>query len=272
MKLSTLGAAAVALAFALPACRSTKKINTAISKKDTAVAVIIHKNPDDSAAIRAGILQKVKANHINFTWFNAKVKVDYEGSSGQNKDATANIRIQKDSIIWISLTGLLGIEGFRVMVTKDSVKVMNKLDKEIQYRSVAYLQELTKLPFDFYTLQDLIVGNPIYFSNNIISFKQVENQLQVQSVDSLFKHLLTLDTTNNYILHSKLDDKDVNHNRTADITFGDYDNNNGKAFSKDRRITVTEKSKLDIHMDFKQYDFDQPQTFPFSIPKNYKVK
>jgi hypothetical protein len=256
----------------LTACRSTKKISTAIARKDTAVAVVIKNNPVDSAAIRAGILQKVQANRIDFTWFDAKIKVDYEGSSGNNKDATANIRMRKDSMIWISLTGLLGIEGFRVVVTKDSVKLMNKLDKEIQYRSIAYLQELTQLPFDFYTLQDLILGNPIYFSNNVTSFKQVENQMQVQSVGKLFKHLLTLDTTNNQILHSKLDDVEASRNRTADITFGDYDNGKGKVFSKDRQITVTEKSKLDIHMDFKQYDFEEPQTFPFNVPKNYKVK
>lgn len=261
----------IAIAF-FPACRSTKKITTAINKKDTAVAIIIPQNPVDSAALRANMIGKINANHIDFQWFSAKMKVDYEDNSGKNNDATANVRIRKDSVIWIQLTGLLGIEGFRVMVTKDSVKVMNKLKKEIQYRSIAYLQDLTQLPFDYNTLQDLLIGNPIYFSNNISSFKQNDNQLFIQSVGPLFKHLITLDTTTNYILHSKLDDADVNRNRTADITFGDYDNSKGKVFSKDRKLTVTEKSKLDIHMDFKQFDFDQPQTFPFSIPKNYKVK
>jgi len=37
--------------------------------------------------------------------------------------------MQKDSIIWVSLTGLLGIEGYRMIVNKDSVKLMNKLKK-----------------------------------------------------------------------------------------------------------------------------------------------
>jgi hypothetical protein len=254
------------------ACRGTKKINTAINKRDTAVAIIIPQNSVDSAALRASILSKINANHIDFQWFNAKMKVDYEDASGKNTDFTANMRIRRDSVIWIQLTGLLGIEGFRVMITKDSVKLMNKLEKEIQYRSIAYLQDITKLPFDFRTLQDLLVGNPIYFSNNISSFKQSENQLFVQSFGPLFKHLITLDTTNNNILHSKLDDADVARNRTADITFDDYEKKDGRAFSKDRQMTVIDKSKLDIHMDFKQFEFDQPQTFPFSVPKNYKVK
>ena len=266
-----LGVCLVSILF-FAACRGTKKITTAINKKDTAVAIIIPNNPVDSAAMRAAILAKVNANHIDFQWFNGKMKVDYEDNSGKNTDFTANMRIRKDSVIWMQLTGLLGIEGFRVMITRDSVKLMDKLKKEIQYRSIAYLQDITQLPFDFRTLQDLLVGNPIYFSSNISSFKQSDNQLLVQSFGPLFKHLITLDTTNNYILHSKLDDADVTRNRTADITFDDYENKAGRAFSKDRRLTVTEKSKLDIHMDFKQFDFDQPQTFPFNVPKNYKVK
>ncbi len=272
MKLFQIAATVIVTMMLFTACRSTKKISTAITKKDTATAVIIRTNPTDSAAIRAGILQKVQANHIDYTWFNAKMKVDYEGASGDGKDATANIRMKKDSVIWISLTGLLGIEGVRAIVTKDSVKVMNKLKKEIQYRSIAYLQELTQLPFDFYTLQDLLLGNPIYFSNNIVAFKQADNQMQILSVGKLFKQLLTIDTTTNHILHTKLDDVHEERNRTAEVTFGDYDNSKGKVFSKDRQITVTEKSKLDIHLDVKQYDFDQPQQFPFNIPKSYEVK
>ena len=72
--------------------------------------------------------------------------------------------------------------------------------------------------------------------------------------------------------HSKLDDIDPGKNRTADITFSNYDKVNNFNFSTARRISVAEKAKLDINLEFKQYNFDQPQTFPFNIPKNYKSK
>ncbi len=49
--------------------------------------------------------------------------------------------LQKDKIIWISINAtLLGIEAFRAVITPDSVKVLNKLDKVYQLRSVSYLQ------------------------------------------------------------------------------------------------------------------------------------
>jgi hypothetical protein len=70
--------------------------------------------------------------------------------------------------------------------------------------------------------------------------------------------------------HSKLDDLDINHNRTCDLTYDDYENKNGTNFSAKRRITVSEKSKLDIRLNFKSYDFNVPLNFRFSVPRDYK--
>jgi len=258
-------------------CRSTKKITTAMGKTDTIPTVIINNVPKvDSAALKMGILKKVQANKVECSWFAAtKIKADYDDNSGDNNNFNVSIRLRKDSVIWVSLTKkVLGIdfEGLRILATKDSVKILNKQDKEIKYRSIAYLQEITKLPFDFSTLQDLILGNPIFFTDNIVSYKYYEDKVQALSIGNLFKHLITVDTTNNNILHNKLDDVDITKNRTCDITFSNYENKNSRIFSTDRNITVTEKSKLDIHLNFKQYSFNEPQTFPFTIPKSYTVK
>ncbi len=266
---------ATIIAFA--SCRSTKKITTAIATKDTTAIVIIREEQKvDSAALKLAILKKIQSNRINCEWFSAtKIKADYDDNSGDNNNFNIGIRLRKDSVIWVSITKkVLGIdfEGLRILATKDSVKILNKQEKEIKYRSIAYLQEVTKLPFDFYTLQDLILGNPIFFANNIVSYKYYEDKLQALSIGDLFKHLINVDTTTNNILHSKLDDVDITRNRTCDITFSEYQNKNGILFSTDRNITVTEKSKLDIQLNFKQYTFNEPQTFPFTIPKGYTVK
>ena len=90
------------------------------------------------------------------------------------------------------------------------------------------------------------------------------------TIGKYFKHLLTLNKDDRLVVHSKLDDVDVNRNRTADITYGEYENNNGLPFSTFREITVSEKNKLDIHLNFKQYEFNKDLTITFNIPANYK--
>lgn len=254
-------------------CRSTKSIQTAMSKKDSVEIIVPDSSSrNDSIKFMQNVHQAVENNRIDFETFSAKVKVDFEGSDGKKNDFNAFIRLRKDSVLWVSVNALLGIEAFRVLITPDSVKVLNKLDKVAQLRSVSYLKEITKLPFTFKELQDLIVGNPIYFDNNIVSYKKDNDALSVVDMGQIFKHLLTLNPENMTVQHSKLDDIDPIRARTADITYGDYESRDGKQFSTFRKITVSEKSKLDIEMKFRQFDFNVPLNFPFGIPKNYKLQ
>jgi hypothetical protein len=103
-----------------------------------------------------------------------------------------------------------------------------------------------------------------------VSYQRNGNELLILMVGDVFKHLITLDNTDFHVLHSKLDDIDSNRNRTADITYDDYEDAGSFNFATKRRITVSEKSKLDIDLDFKSFNFNKPQDYPFNIPKNYK--
>jgi len=254
------------------ACRPTKKINTAISKKDTAQIVMVDARADTIKFIRE-IFNHLKSRRIDFKTFSAKIKVEYIDKDGKGPDLTVFTRIIKDSAIWLSINAtVFSYEAFRVLITRDSVKVLNKKDKQVQLRSVSYLQELTQLPFDFNTLQDLIVGNPVYIDSNIVYYRKNGSNISLLSSGEFFKNLITV-STNDYVLeHMKLDDVDINRNRTADITYGNYENKNGILFPTIRKITVAEKSKIDIDMDFKQYSFNETLSLPFPIPRNYARK
>ena len=255
----------------MASCRSTRKIQTAIAKKDsTQITVIAPVNSgEDSAAIINQTINKLNAGIVNFTNFSAKIKVDYQGTDGKKYDLTANLRMYKDSAIWISITAILGIEALRAYITKDSVKILNKQDKVYSARSVAYLQEVTALPLDLHSLQQILIGNPVFLDSNIVSYSRSETTISLLSNGNFFKNLLTLNEQGR-IENSKLDDADVNRSRTCNLSYTEYENKKGVLFSSKRRITVAEKSNLDIKLDFKSYDFNETLSFPFTIPKNYK--
>ncbi len=266
----------ILLILTIASCKPAKKvqrIEEAISKKDTGQTVVVNPSVEvvDSFSLVKNIITNLNERNINFSTFSAKIRVEYEGEKDANQ-AIAYVRMQKDSIIWLSLTGALGIEGVRAVIDKDSIKLMNKLQKTVQYQSIAYLQQLTKVPFDFYSFQNFIVGNPIFIDSNIVSYKAADNNLLVLMIGNIFKHLITLETPTYRVVHSKLDDIDTMRNRTADITYTNYENKNNFYFSTKRKITVAEKSKLNIDLDFKSYSFNEPQDYPFNIPKNYKRK
>jgi hypothetical protein len=254
-------------------CRTTKHISKAIAPKDTTTNVIVNASADDSLKMIQATMAGLQKHYIDYKSFNAKIKVEYEDSKGKQPDISAVVRIMKDSAIWVSLSAtILNIEVYRMLITKDSVILMNIREKEVQYRSLDYLQEVTEIPFDYKTIQDMLIGNPIFLDTSVVYYKKADSKILVSTVGTFFKNLLTLSADNNLLLHSKLDDVDVNRNRTADITYDDFDNKAGVDFSTYREITVSEKNKLDIRLNYKQYEFNKELSVSFKVPKNYKRK
>ncbi|HEX8461556.1 MAG TPA: DUF4292 domain-containing protein [Segetibacter sp.] len=264
----------LALCIVVIACRPATKLQKAVysfPKSDTLpVVVAVDNKPVASEPAVKDVYKKLIAGKVNFNTFSAKIKVGLSSKEGKD-EATAYIRIKKDTVIWISVRGPLGIEGLRVLVTADSVVLINALEKTVQFRTIDYLQDMTGMPLDFTALQDLIVGNPVFLDSNIISYKINDNkELEVLARNNLFRNISRFDNSNVRMLHSRLDDVNTIQSLSCEIDLSDYDNANGMLFSKKRSLSVIEKSKLDIDVEFKDYTFNQPVTFPFNIPKNYK--
>jgi hypothetical protein len=253
----------------LSSCHSARKIQTAITKKDTTTAVAppVHTGEDSAAIIRENY-SKIKSQQLSFNTFNARMDVEFTGGDGKREKVNATLRMYKDSVIWVSVTGPFGIEGLRAYITKDSIKIINKQAKVYTKRSVAYIQEVTGLPLDLASLQELLIGNPVFLDSNIVSYTKTGSTVSLLYIGEWFRHLITLN--DGLIQHSKLDDVDAGRSRTCDLSYDDYETKKGPNFSTKRRITVAEKSNLDIKLDFKSYSFNETLSFPFSVPKSYK--
>ncbi|RYZ25909.1 MAG: DUF4292 domain-containing protein [Chitinophagaceae bacterium] len=255
------------------ACRSSRAIGRAVGKKDSTTTTTRTILPDapktDTQQHIQTTLAQLQKNHIAFTTFNAKLGIDYKGTDGKGRDVNANIKMYRDSAIWVSVNAILGIEAIRLLITKDSVKLLNKLEKTYAARGISFLQEATSLPLDLSTLQNLIIGNPVYVDSNITRYSVGNGMVSLVSLGVLFKNLLTLNDVDKTILHSKLTDIDPFRNRTADLAYSEYENNKGFPFSKKRQIVVSERGRLEIKLDFKNYTFNEEVSFPFSVPKNY---
>jgi hypothetical protein len=267
--------AAVIFLFAGLGCRSTKSLQTAISKKDTSVAnngSIIKDSATGKSAAEEALLALNK-NKIDFQTFSAKAKVQYEDHYGKQPDFNAFLRLKKDSVIWVSISAtFLGIEAFRLFITPDTLILLNKLDKTVEYHPFSYIESFAHIPMDFTLLQKILIGNPVYVGDSIVSYRQTENHILIGTVGAFFKNLITLSTGNNHLERIKLDDKNISQNRTAALLYGGYEKNTGFDFATDREINVSEKSKVDVSIEFKQYEFNKELSFPFAIPHNYKTK
>jgi hypothetical protein len=273
----------VVLGVVVESCRSTKKLEKVMATPaihpDTtgdaarAAALPVRDVHADSMRVIRAAVSGITHNHIDFQTFSGRMHVHYEGGDGKDNELNAFVRVKKDSIIWIDVQARVGpvsIEVFRVLITPDSVKIIDKLKKIVRLRSVSYLQEQIHLPVDFRTVQDMLIGNPIFLDTTHVLYYRTETKgLSLFSVGPIFTNFLTLNADNSP-KHSKLDDTDPLRARTCDLTYGDYDYSGPVPFSTYRKISVAEKSKVDIEIGIKPYKFNEPLSYTFSIPKNYK--
>ena len=259
-------------------CTTFKKVQVikeALSKKDTSsVQLISEKSKVDSSSIVKSIVDKLAQTKIDFTTMNARLKVDYESANNAD-NYIVNLSLVKDSAIYITIRGAMGVIGLKALVNKDSVVLIYPLrkNKNIERKSLSYLQEVLKIPFSFTTLQDLLIGNPIYMDKaKLVSYKVNNNKLEVGLIGDLFKYLIVLNEDHTKILQLKLDDIDITQHRTCAISYSNHVTVNQYQFPLNRELIISAQSRLELHMEVKEFNFNEPLKYTFGVPRPGKRK
>lgn len=110
----------------------------------------------------AYLLKRYERNEIKANWIGLKIDAEVI-VKGESQGFKANIRMRRDSAIWISISPALGIEVLRLLITPDSLKCISKIpDQKFFYAgSFELINEMAKTDLDFRSLQDMLVGNAV---------------------------------------------------------------------------------------------------------------
>lgn len=253
--------------------RKVEVINTPPAAGDSA---LVH---NDTAASANPEKERLLADlaplwqgRINYTTFSGKAKMTYEGK-GQSNDFTANFRMRKDSVIWVSISALGGVVNVaKALVTPDSIKAVNYLQKEVYLMKLSDAGKVLPAAIDFATLQDFIVGNALMSSGQPTDATDFGGTWTVQMADTAYIQQLAFNKADSTMRTGQL--RSLKENGPAIIiNYGNYSNAAGRRFADSRAINILnngEQSYLD--MNFSNVNFDQQLEYPFSVPSKYKVK
>ena len=108
------------------------------------------------------ILKNSYKSALDWDWIGFKMNADVK-VNGTSDDFTINVRMARDSAIWVSLTPALGVEVARLLLTPDSVQMISKVpqNKFVYEGDYSQLQGVLGVPFDFYSFQELFSGEPL---------------------------------------------------------------------------------------------------------------
>ncbi len=210
----------------------------------------------------------------DFEYLNTKTRINYKDSDN-NLTTTANIRIKKDSIIWMSLTPILGIEAARAMITRDSMVFLNRLNREYSVYDFKLLSEKYHFNIDYELIQAMILGKMPLAANDsseILSSKQfyiVRQQNGPYAIDNyISRELMKLEkvtmkeppTKNSLILEYE----DFKPLAAFSIPF--------QSLIKVNYEHGTEIKNTEINIKHGRAELASALQFPFNIPSRYERK
>lgn len=95
---------------------------------------------------------------VEFRYLTAKSKISFKSEKQEIDNASVTIRIQQDSLIWVSVSKL-GIEAARILITRDSIMILDKINRAYAVADFATLSRQFSFSLSYPLLQALIVGN-----------------------------------------------------------------------------------------------------------------
>lgn len=246
-------------------CSASRKAMKTKPEK-TAVSSVNNKTALSSEMI----LSHLKANRIDFRTFSARVKLDITTGQTTQKGITAFVRMQKDSIIWISIRPLLGIELERVLITPDSVKLINYLKKTVYLQSADSLQQFLDIPFDFATLQDILAGNPVLITDSLQNIERDSATVSFSCSKENLSASYVLSARSFLMQESRLLDR--YKRRSSQQQYDQYEFLAGHPFALQRKLLFEAGTEINATLRFSNVEFDRPLSFPFTYNDQFDIQ
>lgn len=228
------------------------------------------------------LLEKLSENQMDFEWFSARANISYINNKNKT-DFRGQLRMQKDSVIWISFSPALGLEVARLKITPDSIKFMNRLDRVFFEGDYQLLNNFLQTTVDFDILQSLLIGNDFsFYENNSFraSIDAMEYRLSTTSRTRLKRSLIQGDVPNIFIQNiwlnpesfkiTRMNLKELGEdNKRLEVDYGNFVPAGSKLFPSSISFDLQANHKIILSIDFSRIELEKEQSFPFRIPDKF---
>ena len=110
-----------------------------------------------SCASRKKVVQPAQPQA--FEWLTANMDIQAEENDMTYNDLSGQLRMRKDSIVWLSVTATMGVEVMRAKVSNDSIWVFNRLEKTYLAAPLDTVSAQLGMPLSLPLVQTLLLDN-----------------------------------------------------------------------------------------------------------------
>jgi len=262
---------AVLIIFILSSCNTSKKTTATqpeIPPAQPEVVITLPKT-DVVPARKPDLKQMIDPIRVEFESAEMKGSMVLENPTDQYA-FTFNIRMIRDSIIWMQLKKF-GLEGARVLATRDSLFAVDRLHRTYLKKSWDQIRNQMNAPVDFNALYELLAGNPVYFANGQDSLQTTENMKYVSSQDSESRVEIGINAVTGDMISYII--RDLKKDNVVNIRLSKHKNLYDKkkfSYLRDIEILSNNAKLLYVNLFFDEVIRNQSFRTPFEIPIGYK--
>jgi len=231
------------------------------------------------------LIDKLDSNQLKYNNISSKFSASYTLGS-KTTSFKGTIRIKKDSMIWLSIAPALGIELFRVQLTPDSVKFLNRLESSYFAGSFNYLNQLVNANINYQILQSVLLGNDFSTHDPSLYKAGLDNkQYKLSSIEkyrnnrgiidslgfNLVQHIWLNPETFKISKHLIKEKKQKDKQKKIEVLYDDFKEINEQIYPRSILFTIVSKAAKDIELsvNYTKTNLDQAIRFPFRIPSKY---
>lgn len=213
----------------------------------------------------------IEIQEIDFEYFNGKARLNFRDNT-KEREVKANIRIRKDSVIWMNFS-VAGVTGGKALINKDSITILSSLNKEYYVFDYVELSRRFNFNIDYQVVQAALLGNLIIekgLDDEIMQEEKFNHLTQKQSTVSV-KNLINKET-------KKLEMVELNEsitNNILKIDYSDFQPVGDKLFPFKGVIDILYRAATGLVNNTIVFEYskaevgDRELRFPFNIPKRY---
>ena len=236
----------------------------------------------------SALLEKLDQNKFDFEWFSAKLSAKTV-IEGKKIDVGLKLRIRKDSAIWMSVSPALGIEMARILITKDSVKFINRFARAYHAGPISYLSYLSPVEMNFFILQSILMGNVAkildkeegdtfeFFrvsenKGNFLLKKTAKKKPRItasgKELESENGNKVWLDANTFKIVKSEINGS--KSTRKIITSYSDFNEIGESLFGHKLELTVKGDEPVTVVAQFTKVVINESLKLPYSIPSKYR--
>ena len=218
--------------------------------------------------------KKLDLRELNFEYLKGKGKINYQDDSIQFS-ATANVRIKKDSAIWLSFSKA-GIEGARGIISMDSIDFLYRPDNAYYHYDFKSLTEKFNFKVDYHLIQSMILGEPPRPLTGDETVSRQGNFFHIRKVEESVIMDYYVNVANMRI--ERVEMIEMPSRNTLSFNYGDFELVDEVPFATTGIVFFNYNSSeqrftMKISFNYTKAELvDRKLKFPFNIPQKYEQK